>query len=396
MVATLKRHALVDGNFSAEITQLIATQGKKITCPGGWCWRATTWPRLNRRTCRVEVIEEEELPAGIDPGSLLHHRRCQDQGHGRCPGHHQAGERLGCWWPSPTRPPMWPGGRLDKEAAQRAFTVYMPGRNVPMIPRTLSDELCSLKGRERNTLCARLLIAEDGLLLERPGSSPPCINSHARLTYDDVSDWAEHGKALDIDAGVLAQLPLMKAMTEARIKWRTEHALVFPDRPDYDFELGEDGEVLAIHVEPRRIANRMVEESMIAANICAGRVLGKEVGYGIFNVHTGFDDRGGPWTAPSSCSRPPGPVRGRDRQPLRLLRPATLDEQPGHPLAGRQIRRFQSYALMSAEPGAHYGLGLDATPPGPPHPANTATWSTIAYSRRSSPARPRVSAPAWS
>ena len=63
-----------------------------------------------------------------------------------------------------------------------------------------------------------------------------------------------------------------------------------PDRPDYDFELGENGEVLAIHVEPRRIANRMVEESMIAANICAGRVLGKSVGYGIFNVHTGFDE----------------------------------------------------------------------------------------------------------
>ena len=64
-------------------------------------------------------------------------------------------------------------GRAGQEAAQRAFTVYMPGRNVPMIPRTLSDELCSLKGRGRNTLCARLLIAEDGLLLERPSSSPP-------------------------------------------------------------------------------------------------------------------------------------------------------------------------------------------------------------------------------
>ncbi|HHY0819217.1 TPA: RNB domain-containing ribonuclease, partial [Klebsiella pneumoniae] len=101
------------------------------------------------------------------------------------------------------------GSELDKEAAQRAFTVYMPGRNVPMIPRTLSDELCSLKeGEERNTLCARLLIAEDGLLLEETEFFAARIVSHARLTYDDVSDWAEHGKALDIDAGVLAQLPL--------------------------------------------------------------------------------------------------------------------------------------------------------------------------------------------
>ena len=65
VVATPQRHALVDGNFSAEITQLIATQEDQ-TRPGGWCWRATTWPRLNRRTCREwKVIEEEELPAGI-------------------------------------------------------------------------------------------------------------------------------------------------------------------------------------------------------------------------------------------------------------------------------------------------------------------------------------------
>lgn len=91
------------------------------------------------------------------------------------------------------------GSELDQEAAKRAFTVYMPGRNVPMIPRTLSDELCSLKeGEERNTLCARLLIAEDGLLLEETEFFAARIVSHARLNYDDVSDWAEQGKALDM------------------------------------------------------------------------------------------------------------------------------------------------------------------------------------------------------
>ena len=253
------------------------------------------------------------------------------------------------------------GSELDKEAAQRAFTVYMPGRNVPMIPRTLSDELCSLKeGEERNTLCARLLIAEDGLLLEETEFFAARIVSHARLSYDDVSDWAEHGKELAIDAGVLAQLPLMKAMTEARIKWRTEHALVFPDRPDYDFELGQDGEVLAIHVEPRRIANRMVEESMIAANICAGRVLGKQVGYGIFNVHTGFDEESLDG-AIELLKTAEAPFEKEDIASLSgfcALR-RWIDGLDTRWLDGK-IRRFQSYALMSAEPGAHYGLGLDA------------------------------------
>ncbi len=78
-------------------------------------------------------------------------------------------------------------------------------------------------------------------------------------------------------------------MCQRRSEWRQTHALVFKDRPDYRFVLGEKGEVLDIVAEPRRIANRIVEESMIAANICAARVLRDKLGFGVYNVHTGFD-----------------------------------------------------------------------------------------------------------
>ncbi len=47
--------------------------------------------------------------------------------------------------------------------------------------------------------------------------------------------------------------------------------------------------MLDIVAEPRRIANRIVEEAMIAANICAARVLRDKLGFGIYNVHMGFD-----------------------------------------------------------------------------------------------------------
>ena len=273
MVATLKRHALVDGNFSAEITQKIASQ-EDHNVP----W----WVVLARHNlAQVEpadlpewkVIEEEELPrtdltaTPSSPSTVPRPRTWT------MPGHPQAGQRLGAAG-GHRRPDCLRGRR------QRAGQGSCPARlhRLHAGPQRADDPAHPLRrallpeeGEERNTLCARLLIAEDGLLLEETEFFAARISSHARLTYDDVSDWAEHGKQLDIDAGVLAQLPLMKAMTEARIAWRTEHALVFPDRPDYDFELGENGEVLAIHVEPRRIANRMVEESMIAANICATR-----------------------------------------------------------------------------------------------------------------------------
>ncbi|KOO11966.1 hypothetical protein AKJ18_26410, partial [Vibrio xuii] len=59
--------------------------------------------------------------------------------------------------------------------------------------------------------------------------------------------------------------------SRARAEWREQNAVVFPDRPDYRFELSEDNDVVAIHADMRRSANRLVEEAMITANICAGR-----------------------------------------------------------------------------------------------------------------------------
>ncbi|MDO2949168.1 exoribonuclease II [Aeromonas simiae] len=362
VVATLKRHALNDNGFFAEIIEKIADKDDH---------NVPWWVVLARHN--LAQIEPADLPEWQDLETDLPRQDLTDVAFFTIDGpktkdmddalairETEQGWELLVAIADPTAY-VPEGSELDKEAAQRAFTVYMPGRNVPMIPRTLSDELCSLKeGEVRDTLCARLTIHKDGLLDEQTEFFAARIRSHARLNYDDVSDLFEHDKPLDIDAAVLAQLPLMKAMTEARISWRTEHALVFPDRPDYDFELGENGEVLAIHMSPRRIANRMVEESMIAANICAGRVLGKSVGYGIFNVHTGFDE--------DSLDGAIELLKGAEA-PFEKEEIATLggfcalrrwiDDLDTRWLDGK-IRRFQSYALMSSEPGAHFGLGLDA------------------------------------
>ncbi|WP_177342019.1 RNB domain-containing ribonuclease, partial [Klebsiella variicola] len=76
--------------------------------------------------------------------------------------------------------------------------------------------------------------------------------------------------------------------SQARANWRETHAVVFPDRPDYRFELSADNDVVAIHADMRRTANRLVEESMITANICAGKTLQTTFGFGVFNTHAGF------------------------------------------------------------------------------------------------------------
>ena len=254
------------------------------------------------------------------------------------------------------------GTKLDDSAKIRAFTNYLPGFNIPMLPRELSDNLCSLRANEvRPVLACQMTVAADGTIEENITFFAANIESKAKLVYDEVSDWLENSGSWKPDNDAIAdQIRLLQRICLSRSEWRKTHALVFKDRPDYRFILGDKGEVLEIVAEPRRIANRIVEESMIAANICAARVLRDKLGFGIYNVHTGFD--------PANSEALAALLKTHDvhvdpQEVLTLdgfckLR-RELDAQPSGFLDSR-IRRFQSFAEISTEPGPHFGLGLEA------------------------------------
>ncbi|HHL2520018.1 TPA: exoribonuclease II [Yersinia enterocolitica] len=251
---------------------------------------------------------------------------------------------------------------LDLIARKRAFTNYLPGFNIPMLPRDLSDNLCSLRPNERRpVLVCRVTIAADGTLGEGIHFSAAWVESKAKLVYDEVSDWIEgSGDWQPQNADIAEQITLLKRVCEARSNWREKHALVFKDRPDYRFLLGEKGEVLDIIVEHRRIANRIVEECTIAANVCAAIALRDNLGFGIYNVHTGFD--------PALVEQAANVLQanGVEADPQALLTlpgfcelRRHLDALPTQFLDSR-IRRFQTFAEISTVPGPHFGLGLEA------------------------------------
>ena len=254
------------------------------------------------------------------------------------------------------------GSKLDNTAKIRAFTNYLPGFNIPMLPRELSDDLCSLRPNEvRPVLACRMILAADGAIEDDIQFFAATIESKAKLAYDDVSDWLENNGGWQPESEIIAQqINLLHDACLRRSEWRKNHALVFKDRPDYRFVLGEKGEVLDIVAEPRRIANRIVEESMIAANICAARVLRDKLGFGVYNVHTGFD--------PANTEQLAALLKTHDVHvdPVEVLTlegfcklRRELDAQPSGFLDSR-IRRFQSFAEISTEPGPHFGLGLEA------------------------------------
>ena len=251
---------------------------------------------------------------------------------------------------------------MDKVAAERAFTAYLPGRNIPMLPRTLSDELCSLQeGVERPVICARLFIDNDGKVADKAEFFAATMRSHARLSYDQVSNWIEEiGDWQPANDIIAQQIRQMHAFTLVRAAWRAKHAIVFKDRPDYRFALDADSNVTGILVDYRRIANQMVEESMIAANLACGNWLNERIGTGIFNVHAGFDSEKmeGLVELLTAHEAPFDPATIASLEGFCALR-RWLDERET-PYLDSRTRRFQSFAAMSAKPGAHFGLGLDA------------------------------------
>lgn len=254
------------------------------------------------------------------------------------------------------------GSELDKLALSRSFTNYLPGFNIPMLPRILSDNLCSLRPNERRpALVCVALIHQDGSISENIEFFSAWVESKSKLVYDELSDWLENtGSWQPKNESDKQQILLLKEMADKRLQWRDAHALVFKDRPDYRFVLDDKGDVVDIVSESRRSANRIVEEAMITSNLCAASVLKDKLGFGVFNVHMGFDplqidqvvqtlkDNGIETTAESLLS-----LEG-----FRQLR-LQLDSQPTQFLDSR-IRRYQTFAEIKADPGPHFGLGFNA------------------------------------
>ncbi|PLK58135.1 exoribonuclease II [Candidatus Palibaumannia cicadellinicola] len=253
------------------------------------------------------------------------------------------------------------GSQLDTIASNRAFTNYLPGFNIPMLPRMLSDNLCSLRAYEkRPALVCQVTMQHDGTLEEDIRFFTAWIESKAKLTYDQVSNWLENGGGWQPKNNALAeQIRLLHKVYKARSSWRAQHALVFKDKPDYRFILDEKGEVNNIIAEPRCIAKRMIEEAMIAANVCAARVLRDGLGFGLYNTHNGFDA--------ALVNQAVAILRNHhipaDANQLLTLKGfcalrRQLNEMPTSYLDSR-IRRFQTFAELKTEPGPHFGLGLD-------------------------------------
>ncbi len=179
------------------------------------------------------------------------------------------------------------GGALDREALDRATSVYFPDRVLPMLPEALSNELCSLKPHvDRLSMVCEMTVDAEGEV-KRSKFYPAVILSAARLTYTQVAAILLAGdEALrKRHAGLVPHLEhLHQLYGVLRVARERRGALDF-DAPEVKMRLTPEGSVAGVDVHVRNDAHRLIEECMIAANIEAARFLARKKVPTLYRVH---------------------------------------------------------------------------------------------------------------
>ncbi len=176
---------------------------------------------------------------------------------------------------------------IDREAVNRGTSVYFPGEVIPMLPEILSNGLCSLNPHvDRLTLVCEMEIGPGGAIKEYRFHEG-LIHSHARLLYDQVYDFLFEGKPDETCEPLRDSLNHLKGAYKALARAREKrHAIVF-DSKEVVFEYNEQRKIENIHPYERNEAHLLIEECMIAANVCAARFLKKHKLPTLFRVHEG-------------------------------------------------------------------------------------------------------------
>ena len=165
------------------------------------------------------------------------------------------------------------GSSLDKEAFSRATSVYFEKKVIPMLPELISNKLCSLRPNEDK------LVLTCEIYLDREGEIKSfeffnsVICSKNRLTYDEVEKFYRKGQtALPND--IVSSLSNLKKIHGLRRKIREERKAIDFYLPEYS-PVGKDNKIIKFKSINHLLANEVIEESMILANICAAKLTKK-------------------------------------------------------------------------------------------------------------------------
>jgi ribonuclease R len=247
-----------------------------------------------------------------------------------------------------------PGDALDADARERGTSVYFPRRVIPMLPEKLSNGLCSLNPDvDRLAMVCDMAITPAGKVA-RYAFYAAVFRSHARLTYTAVWDIHSKGRANE-------SLRTLHEVFKVLFQERTRRGAIDFESVETKMEFDPRGKILRIVPEPRNEAHRLIEECMLAANVCAGNFLAERGHPVLYRVHD--------VPAPEKVTALrdflaelglvlPGGDKPKPKDYAQLL--AKIRPRPDHGLLQTILLRSMKQAIYTPDNLGHFGLAFDA------------------------------------
>lgn len=179
------------------------------------------------------------------------------------------------------------GSPLDVDAVQRATSVYLVDRVIPMLPKKLSNGVCSLHPNvDRLTLSCIMEVNAQGKVLNQKVAET-VINSNKRMTYDDVKKIVaeQNEELIQEHQDIYPMLLVMEELARILMKKRENRGAIDFDFAESKIVLDEDNRPVDIKKYERNIATRMIEEFMILANETVSEVFTKKELPFVYRIH---------------------------------------------------------------------------------------------------------------
>jgi ribonuclease R len=182
-----------------------------------------------------------------------------------------------------------PGDPLDDDAYERATSVYFPRRVIPMLPEKISNGLCSLNpDEERLSMVCDMLVSASGEI-NAYQFFPAVIRSHARLTYNEVADILGNTRGIEAQrrADLVPDLIHLHEVYRALLKQRGGRGAIDFETTETQIICDDNGRIEKIVPRTRTEAHRLIEEAMLAANVCAAEFIESHKHPALYRVHEG-------------------------------------------------------------------------------------------------------------
>jgi ribonuclease R len=163
-----------------------------------------------------------------------------------------------------------PGSIIEREARNRATSVYLVDRTIPMLPEHLSNGICSLRPDEDKLTYSVIFRINDKAEIAGYEIAKTVIRSNRRFTYDEAQSIIETGEG-DMKDEILTLNTLAETLRKKRF---TDGAIAF-ERVEVSFEIDEKGKPVSVYFKEQKAANMLIEEFMLLANKTTAQHVGK-------------------------------------------------------------------------------------------------------------------------